>query len=136
MWTNQPLTSIQRALLRSAGYPDAPTSQTVYFSTRGSESFKGYGLVDTSINYNIPVFGSLRPWLKFDVFNLFDNLKLIAWNRTVRTDPASPVDSLGLRTGFLKGASFGTADSNSDFPTAIAGVDGGRTFRVAFGFRF
>ncbi|HEV8348529.1 MAG TPA: hypothetical protein VGQ16_18260 [Vicinamibacterales bacterium] len=102
----------------------------------GLRAFKGYGLVDTSINYNIPVFGSLRPWVKFDVFNLFDNLKLVAWNRTVRPDPASPVDSLGLRTGFLKGAAFGTADSHSDFPTAIAGVDGGRTFRVAFGFRF
>jgi hypothetical protein len=107
----------------------------VYFSARGSEPFAGFGVMDTSINYNIPVFGSLRPWLKVDIFNLFDNLKLIAWNRTVRQDPASPLDSLGLRTGYLKGAAFGTADSNSDFPGGGI-ADGGRTFRVAFGFRF
>ena len=38
-------------------------------------------------NYNIPVFRTLRPWIKFDVYNLFDNQKLIAWNTTVSQDP-------------------------------------------------
>jgi len=133
--TNQGLSATQRALLRAAGYPDAPTSQTIYFSARGSEPFKGFGVLDSSINYNIPVFVTLKPWLKFDVFNLFNDQKLIAWNRTVRADPASPLDSLGLRTGYVKGANFGKAESNSNFPSGLVG-DGGRTFRVAFGFRF
>jgi hypothetical protein len=133
---SQPLTAIQRSLLAAAGYPDAPQDQTVYFSPRGSETFKGYGLFDTSINYNIPIFRSLRPWVKLDLFNVFDNLKLVSWNRTVRQDPSSPADSLGLRTGFLPGASFGQADSNSNFPSALEGIVGGRTFRAALGFRF
>ena len=64
----------------------------MFFGERGSETFKGYGLLDTSINYNIPVFRSLRPWVKFDVYNLFNNRKLIAWNTTVRPDPTSPLD--------------------------------------------
>ena len=82
--TNQALTATQLALL--AEYPNIPSSQTVYFGERGSQDFIGYGLVDTSINYDIPVFRSLRPWLKFDVFNLLDNQKQIKWNTTVRQD--------------------------------------------------
>ena len=35
--TNVPITSIQEALL--AGYPDPPADQTLYFNSRGSESF-------------------------------------------------------------------------------------------------
>ena len=56
----------------------------VFFNgERGSETFPGYGLFDTSINYNIPVFRTLRPWVKFDVYNLFNNQKLIGWNTAV-----------------------------------------------------
>ncbi|HXI31624.1 MAG TPA: carboxypeptidase regulatory-like domain-containing protein, partial [Vicinamibacterales bacterium] len=75
---NQGITAIQNGILESAGYPDSPGVQTVYFGNRGSEEFAGYGIVNTSVNYNVPVFKSLRPWLKLDVFNLFNNLKLIA----------------------------------------------------------
>ena len=81
---NQPLSATQRAILMSAGYPDAPTTQTaVFFGERGSEEFKGYGLFDLDVSYNVPVFSSLRPWIKFDVYNLFNNQKLIAWNTTI-----------------------------------------------------
>ncbi len=134
--TGQAITDTQQAILQSAGYPDGPSSQNVYFAPRGSEFFKGYGLFDTSINYNVPVFRSLRPWVKFDVYNVFNNLKQIAWNTTVRQDPNSPVDSLGLATGYVEGSSFGKATSNLDFPAPLAGVIGGRTFAVAVGFKF
>ena len=132
--TGQGLTATQRALLTA--YPNRPTSQTVFFGDRGSQDFLGYGLLDTSINYDIPVFRSLRPWLKFDVFNLFDNLKQIKWNITTRQDAASPKDSLGLANGYTLGPNYGKAEANGNFPTPIAGVVGGRTFRVAFGLRF
>ena len=100
-----------------------------------------------SFNYNIPVFRTLRPWVKFDVYNLFNNQKLIAWNTTVSQDPASPKDSLGYATGYIKGATFGTATGNTvtnlnvttinAYPVAFSGaVAGGRTFQVAVGFRF
>ena len=100
-----------------------------------------------SINYNIPIFRTLRPWVKFDVYNLFNNQKLIAWNTTV--SPGServPKDNLGLATGYIKGPTFGTATGNTvtnlfnsginTFPAPFNGTTGGRTLRVAVGFRF
>ena len=72
--------------------------------------------------------------MKFDVYNLFNNQKLIPWNTTVRPDPASPQDSLGYRTGYLKGASFGQGTAHTHYPPGIRRNTGGRTFRVAVGF--
>jgi hypothetical protein len=131
--TNQPLTPAQAALL--AAYPDAPGSQTVYFGERGSQTFPGYGVFDASFNYDIRAVRSLRPWVKLDVFNVFNNLKLVGFNTTVRQDPASPVDALGLHTGYVLGPSFGQATSNTNFPHSL-GVGSGRTFRMAVGIRF
>ncbi len=133
----QPLTATQ--LARIAAYPDAPQDQPVYFDERGSEHFNGYGVLDFSVNYNVPVFRTLRPWVKFDIYNLFNNQKLITWNTSVRQDPNSPKDNLGLATGYIQGASFGRATANTNFPVPFyAGTleTGGRTFRMALGFRF
>src|SRR4029079_16271159 len=96
-------TATQRAILTAAGYPDSLGTANVFFAERGSETFAGYGLFDTSIHYNVPIFRDLRPWIKFDVYNLLNNQKLIAWNTTVTQDPSSALDNLGLRTGFTKG---------------------------------
>lgn len=132
--TGVALTATQRALI--AAYPDAPTSQTVFFGERGSEDFKGYGLLDLGLGYNIPVFRTLRPWIKLDIYNLMNNQNQIAWNTTVTQDATTPTDSLGLRTGYRQGGSFGKATSNNHFPIPFQGETGGRTFRVAAGFRF
>src|SRR5262245_24252900 len=136
--TNQAITQVQLSKLTAAGYPDAPQSQTVYFGgERGSEDFKGYGVFDLGAGYNIPVFKTLRPWLRLDVYNFFNNQKQIGWNTTVSQDPTSPLDDLGLRTGYRQGGSFGKATSNSlHFPIPFQGETGGRTFRVAMGLRF
>ena len=143
---NQPATAIQRARAAAAGYPDFPGPGHIYFGERGSETFAGYGLLDTSINYNIPVFRSLRPWLKFDVYNVLNNQKLIAWNTTVSQDPASARDDIGLATGFTRAAAFGTATGNTvtnvsstaipAYPQWAGGFNGGRTIRFAAGIRF
>jgi hypothetical protein len=132
----QATTAIQRTILRNAGYPDAPASSTLYFGERGSETFPGYGLLDANISYNIPVFGSLKPWVKFDIYNVLNNQKLIQYNTTVRQDPASPLDALGYRTGYLKGTAFGTGTANTHYPVPFGGNTGGRTFRAAVGIRF
>ena len=134
--TSQALSATQRTILRNAGYPDAPGSSTVYFGERGSEEYPGYGLLDANISYNIPVVGSVRPWVKFDIYNVANNQKLIRFNTTVRPDPASPVDALGIRTGFLRGAAFGTGTAQTHYPVPFGGATGGRTFRVAVGLRF
>jgi hypothetical protein len=134
--TGQPLTAIQTQLLAQEGYPDAPSSQSIYFADRGIGRFNGYALLDTSINYDIPVFRSARPWLKLDIYNLLNNQKLISFNTTVKPDPNSPLDSLGLPTGFIQGSKFGQATSATNYPIPFQGQTGGRTFRVAFGLRF
>jgi len=145
---NVALTSQQTALLAAAGYPDAPGPQTVYFTdARGDQTFAGYGVFDLSINYDVPVVRNLKPWIKFDVYNLFNNEKLIAWNTTVSPNKATPVDNLGLPTGYTPGSTFGTATGNTvtnvnnaninAYPLAFAGGQaGGRTVRIAVGFRF
>ena len=144
---NQPLTAIQNAILNRAGYPDSPGVQTVYFGDRGTGDFAGYGIVSLSVNYNVPVFKALRPWVKLDLFNIFDNRKLIAWNTTVSQNRAAGVDSLGLATNFTQGANFGKGTGNTQanaflsniptYPLAFSGADpGGRTMRLAVGFRF
>jgi len=131
-----PATPQQLAILRADGYPDSPSSSTVYYGDRGSQTFPGYGLVDVDLNYNIPVVGTVRPWLKFDVFNLLNNDKLITYNTTYRMDPRSPLDALGLRTGVIPGPQFGQATSQTNFPAPFGGQTGGRTYRVAVGVRF
>jgi outer membrane receptor for ferrienterochelin and colicin len=145
---NQPLTATQRSIIANAGYPDVPGSSDnhVYFGERGAETFAGYGLLDTSINYDIPVFRSLRPWLKFDVYNLLNNQKLVAWNTTITQDAASARDNLGLATEFTRAAAFGTATGNAvtnlnltaipAYPQWAGGFNGGRTIRFAAGIRF
>ena len=127
----------QQALLAAAGYVDAPGRRTVYFSQgRGSEMFDGYGLFDVSVNYSIPVWESLRPWLKFELYNALNNNKQIFGNTTITIDPNSPVDEFGIPTGFIEGASFGEPTSVDHFPQYIANLDGLRTFQVSFGLRF
>jgi hypothetical protein len=136
--TGQRLSATQRARLSSAGYVSVPPSgsHTVYFDERGSEYFKGYGLLDVNVRYAVPVFRSLRPWIKLDVFNALNNMKLISWNTTVQPDPSSPADALGLATGYVKGRAFGQAESNNNFPVPFNGATGGRTILLALGVQF
>jgi hypothetical protein len=132
----QPITSTQREKLVAAGYPDEPSSQTVFFSERGSETFKGFQVWDLAATYNIPVFRTLRPYLNLAIYNAFNNQKLISWNTTVSQDTTTPVDGNGLRTGYRQGANFGKATATTQFPLPFQGQTGGRTWRIAAGFRF
>jgi hypothetical protein len=145
---NVPLSATQSALLAAAGYPDGPGPQTLFFTgARGDQTFAGYAVFDMSINYDIPVVRKLKPWLKFDVYNLLNNEKLIAWNTTINPNKASPLNSLGLPTGYTQSSTFGTATGNtvsngnysaiSSYPVAYPGAQpGGRTVLVDVGFRF
>jgi outer membrane receptor protein involved in Fe transport len=137
--TGQPITEIQKAFI--SAYPDQPSPQSVYFGERGSQVFKGYAVFDLGLGYDVPVFKTLRPYVRFDVYNALNNQKQIEWSTTVSQDPNSPKDALGLATGYLKGSSFGKATSSQNFPIPFTGdgnapFTGGRTYRVAVGFRF
>jgi hypothetical protein len=130
---DQPLSDVQFDLL--AEYADSPAGQPIFFGERGSETFPSHALFDVSLNYSLPVYGRVRPWVKFDIFNLFDNDTLIAFDTTVRPDPSSPVDALGLRNGYIRGTNFGEARGPNDYPRSLNEA-GGRAFRMAFGVRF
>lgn len=134
--TGVPLTATQRAL--SAGYASLPGSgaQTLYFDARGSETFKGYALVDLAVTYSLPLWSTVKPWIKLEVLNAVNNQKLISWDTTVTPNAAGPLDSLGLPLTYVQGARFGQATRNGNYPSYRPGFDGGRTFIGAMGFRF
>lgn len=129
-----PLSAVQRA--RNPGYSRVPTTQALFFGERGSQEFAGYGLVDLGVTYQVPVWRSLKPWVKVEVLNALNNDKLIGWDTTIAVDPASALDADGLPTGYIKGARFGLGTSTAQYPRPRPGLTGGRTFLGAFGFRF
>jgi carboxypeptidase family protein len=133
---NQGITAVQANILAAAGYVDAPSVQTIYYSGLGAERFAGYAMLDLAASYNVPVFRSLRPWLKVDLFNALDNQKLVSWNTSIKQDSTTARDALGLRTGYVKGALFGQGTGNLNYPVPFQGQTGGRTLRLAMGFRF
>jgi hypothetical protein len=136
--TSVPLSAIQSARNASLGYARLAGGgfQTLYFDERGTEEFAGYGVVDLAVSYQVPVWRTVRPWIKFELFNVMNNNKLIAWTTTVTPDATSPLDVNGLPTGYVKATNFGTARSNADYPRPLPGIDGGRAFAMAFGLRF
>ena len=131
-----PLSARQQAILDDLGYASGPTSQSLYFDARGTEDFKGYGLLDLSVQYQIPVWRTARPYFKFELYNVFNNDVLIGWDTTVNPVYDGPVDDLGLPTTYERGPRFGESTSKTDYPPWRAAVDGGRTFLMSLGFRF
>jgi hypothetical protein len=129
-----PLSAQQIA--RNPGYARPPTSQSIFFGERGSQSFASYHLVDLAATYNVPAWQSLRPWVKVEALNALGNQKLISWNTTITADNAGPKDENGLPINYIKSAAFGTASGPSSYPRPRPGIDGGRTFLLAAGIRF
>jgi hypothetical protein len=129
-----PLSASQRAA--DPGYVRLPSSQTVFFGERGSQSFAGYHLVDLGATYSLPIWGEARPWLKIEILNLLNNQTLISWDTAIAANAAGPMDANGLPLEYVKGARFGQATRNADYPRPRPGMDGGRTAIVAFGVRF
>ena len=130
------LTARQQQILDEAGYVSGPTSQSLYFGERGSENFNGYGLLDLSVQYQLPIWRTAEPYFKFELYNVFNNDSIIGWNTTVNPDWDGPVDDLGLPTTYIEGNRYGEPTSVAHYPPWLAGVDGGRSFRMALGFRF
>ncbi len=136
--TSVPLSPQQDALWRSLGYARPPNggTQNLFFGERGSQDFKGYGLVDLALTYRIPVWKTVQPWVKVEVLNVLNNDKLISWNTSVTPNNNGPKDEMGLPLEYNEGALFGQGTRNLDYPRWRAGFDGGRTFLAAFGVRF
>jgi hypothetical protein len=118
------------------GYARRPTAQTLFFGERGAGSFAGYALVDLATTWSVPVWRSLSPWLKVEVLNALNNQKAISWDTTVTANAAGPRDANGLPLEYVKGPNFGTPTRTTDYPRPRPGIDGGRTYLMAFGIRF
>jgi Carboxypeptidase regulatory-like domain len=132
------LSAVQRSAAQVAGYSGLPGGgvQTLFFGERGSESFDGAGVVDFNVGYNVPVFKSLRPYVKLELLNAFNNQSLTSFDTTVSGNWNGPLDAMGLPTTYTRGPRFGQATRNADFPAWRTGQTGGRAFLVAAGFRF
>ena len=118
------------------GYARLPASQPIFFGARGSQTFASAHLVDLAVTYGVPVWHSVRPWIKVEMLNVFNNQKLLTWDTTVAADNAGAKDALGLPLAYVQGPNFGRATSNANYARPRQGVDGGRTFLLAAGIRF
>ena len=92
--------------------------------------------MDLAASYNMAAWPSVSPWVKVEVYNLFQNQKLIAWDRTVAMNAAGPLDANGIPTEYTKGPRYGQGTAGTHYPQPYLGQPGGRAFRMAFGLRF
>jgi hypothetical protein len=130
----------QAQLARNPGYPANDINpfvrETVFFGERGAGQFKGYGVIDFAATYRVPVWRTVAPWAKVEIFNALNNQKQIAWDRTVAVDPAGGVDANGIPVAYIKGPRFGQVTMDNQYPQPFLGQNGGRAFRASFGLRF
>jgi hypothetical protein len=138
--TSVPLSAAQ--LAANPGYRNLSGTQTLFFGERGLGEFESASVFDVSLNYSIPVFKRLQPWIKVDVTNvlnedaltgvpLLPNTGILAntGNRPLECGGPCPVDGLGLPTTFRPASNHGTAAGAESHETP-------REYRVAAGFRF
>ena len=119
--TNVALSAAQ--LAAGEGYEGiAPGArQTLFFGDRGAGNFNPWQTVDLGLNYSVPVLKQLRPYVKLDVLNVFNDDSLRGFNTAVTPDAAGPRDELGLPLNYVTGPRFGQARA-ADRPPARPGV--------------
>jgi hypothetical protein len=118
------------------GYARRPASQTLFFGDRGAGTFAGYALVDLATTWSVPMWRSMSPWFKVEALNLLNNQKAIGWDTTVTANATGARDANGLPLEYVTGPNFGTQTRTTDYPRPRPGLDGGRTYLLAFGVRF
>ncbi len=121
------LTAAQRAL--NPGYLGLPFNQDIFFARRGTIEFEDSATVDLTLQHALPVWRTVEPWVRFEVLNVLDEDKQISWNTSITADPTSPLDDLGLPTGYVESPLFGQATSNGNFVSP-------RQYRISAGIRF
>ena len=124
-------------MLSSLGYASGPDPRTLYFSDgRGSGTFKGYGLFDLSFRYSIPIWQSLNPWVKAEVYNLMNNDTAIRWDTSVVPDPDRSARRAWIADRVYRGTQLRRTHIANDYPQWQPGQNGLRSFQLAMGFRF
>ena len=108
----------------------------MFFGARRSQQFADYAPIYLAVTYGVPVCQSVRPWVKLEVLNRFNNQQLIAWDTTVAADLNGPKDANGLPSNYITGPNFGKATSNASFACPRQAMDGEGPFILAAGIRF
>ena len=124
-----PPTSTQRALATAAGYAGIQASQTIFYEERGTGEFEAQHLFGLALNYDVPVWKKVRPYVKFDLRNMFNKQPLIGFDTTLIPNNSGPLDALGLPTTYTEGPNFGKNTVLTHNPVP-------REYRVSLGFRF
>jgi hypothetical protein len=124
-----PLTAQQRAA--GAGYLSLSPGQTLFFGERGSGTYESIQSLDLSLQYSIPVWKTLEPWIKFSATNVTNEQGLNTFNTSITpvTAAGAPRDQYGLPTTFTKGVNFGKATRSADYQLP-------REYFVSLGIRF
>jgi len=124
-----PLSAQQRAA--GAGYYSLPSGQTLFFGERGSGEYEAVQSLDLSLQYAIPVWKTLEPWIKFTATNITNEQSLNTFNTQIIpvTAAGAPRDQYGLPTTFTKGVNFGKATASTNYQTP-------REYFVSVGIRF
>jgi hypothetical protein len=115
-------------IARDPGYSSLPNF-TYFFGERGAGEFDDFYTFDLALNYSVPVWRTVEPFVRFDVRNILNYDDPITWNTTVRADNAGPRDSNGLPTTFTPGPVFGTPTGNANYVVP-------REYFIAAGIRF
>jgi outer membrane receptor for ferrienterochelin and colicin len=124
-----PPTATQRALATAAGYAGIFAGQTIYYEGRGTREYESQHLMDLALNYDIAVWKKVRPYVKFDLRNVFNSQPLIGFDTTLIPNNSGPTDALGIPTTYTQGANFGKNTVLTHNPVP-------REYRFALGFRF
>jgi hypothetical protein len=136
---NVPLTATQ--LARDPGYAQLPggNAQTLYFGERGAGQFNAAHLFDVAATLSVPVLRELRPWVKLELLNAFNNQQLAGFNTQVTPD-WSVTDEHGLPVNYLPGPQFGNATAITHYPRSATTFGGqalyARTIFLSAGVRF
>jgi outer membrane receptor protein involved in Fe transport len=138
-----------RSFVDNPGYQSPTSGVGYFFHGRGDLKTDDITRTDISINYTLPI-KSLDLFLKFDIFNIFNEQAVVSFDETVLTEDdedylalfnpwtetpiecpqgAAPEVCEGMGAHWQKGENFGQPEEESDFQRP-------RTFVFSFGLRF
>ncbi len=115
---------------RDPGYNSIGRTQAqLFFGERGAGEFEESHVFDLALQYRVPIWRSLEPWVKFELRNLLNEDALQTFDTTVTPDYAGPLDADGLPTRYIPSPTFGQATSEASHVVP-------REYLISAGIRF
>ena len=111
--TGEPLSDLQYEIAAAAGYQNAPDGgeQDIFFGKLGSGTFPGYGVGDFGINYSIPVWRTMKPYLKLGSAERIQQPEE-DWRSTRPCSPTGTdrLTTLGIPLNYIEGPALRRSD--------------------------